>query len=256
LLKVYPIPERTAQLDQRSAIQRFEREISALRKISASEAQNPKSGIENIITAYDTFIHPDGYHYIVVTEWVDGELLSHKLQRDDSISFSERARIGAQMCRGLACAHRAGIVHRNLTPDNVIVAIDGTTKLINFDYAKFLPEQSQPLFSIGTPTRLTRILDVDYMAPEIQSTSYHNVNKESDIYSAGLILSEMFSSNPPAFGNREDKGRFGEVPLNSRALVREIVDVMCACDPADRTELPLYDIADYFDAMAELEPQR
>jgi serine/threonine protein kinase len=251
LLKVYPIPDSISKVERRRTIRRFEREISALRRIRDREVVNPKSGVGNVIAAYDTFLHPDGRHYVMVMEWVDGHLLNHTLQCGEDLSWVDRVGIAAQICRGLACAHRAGIVHRNLTPENVIVAMDGTAKLINFDFAKFLPDPVISPIEIGTPTSLTNVLDANYMAPEILAGSYHQASRATDVYSAGLVLSELSSGVPPALGKRMDGGGLDQVPSQSRELLNEIIGTMCAPEPSKRFELSLYDIAEYLDAIVE-----
>jgi serine/threonine protein kinase len=264
LLKVYPVPEKTSRTEVKKVIRQFAREISALQKIRDKEIENPRSGVKNVIAAYRSFLHPDGRHYVMVMEWINGHLLSHKLQESECLSNVDRAKIAAQVCRGLGCAHSAGIVHRNLTPANVIVALDGTTKLINFDFAKFLPEPSEPHLKMDSVSSLTRFLDQAYMAPEIQKGIYHEANKATDIYAAGLILSELFTGVRPKLGKRNDGGRFDFVDPQARKLVSDIYDgidiseiigTMCAADPVKRMERDLFFTFEYCNTLAEAEEE-
>ena len=251
LLKVYPIPDTVSRVDVDKTIQRFKREISALRIIRDREARDPRSGIENVIAAYDAFVHPDGRYYVMVMEWVNGDLLSHKLRKGKGLPQSDRAGIAAQICRGLACAHRAGIVHRNLTPENIIVGWDGTAKLINFNFAKFLPEQGRLPLRVRSASHLTRVLDWNYVAPEIHQGSYHQANKASDIYAAGLVLSELCSGVPPVAGERKDNGLFRHVSGQSSEMINRVIGTMCSLRPEERLGLSLYEIATHCDGIAK-----
>jgi len=87
------------------------------------------------------------------------------------------------------------------------------------------------------------------MAPELLATSHHQANRATDIYAAGLVLSEMFYGIPPVLGKRMGDGRLDYEGPEIGELVNEILGTMCASDPAERFKLSLYDIAELFDAM-------
>lgn len=251
LLKVYNIPDDAVSETVERTIRNINRELNALRMIREREIYNPQSGAENVIAAYETFLHPSGRHYVVVMEWVNGRLLADMLAQEGVLGLHEQIKIAAQICRGMACAHRAGVVHRNLTPHNIIVAFDGVVKIINFDFAKFVPEPHPQTVIEQTIAGITRFLDLNYMAPELQNQSYHQANQLSDIYSIGLILAEMFFGASPRLGRRTDDGQLASGNPQIGEWIKEMVDKMCQEAMAQRYNT-LYRAAEKFDLLLDL----
>lgn len=255
LLKVYDIPDNATPQTTQNIIRNLNRELSALRIIREREISDPRSGAQNVIAAYETFLHPGGRHYVVVMEWVNGVLLSSKLLNPIRFTLEEKLLIAAQICRGLACAHKASVVHRNLTPENIIVDLDNIVKIINFDFAKFVPLHSSSVPIIrGSMIGFTRFLNLNYMAPELHTKSHHEANELSDIYSVGLILAEIFFDSPPILGRRTDNGQLTPADSTQVEIVewlRELIAGMCEQD-VEKRQASLYESAEQFEAIIAL----
>ncbi len=138
----------------------------------------------NVCRVYDVG-EADGRHFLTM-EFVAGEDLSELLARGEILDPDRARRIGAQICRGLAAAHREGILHRDLKPGNVRVGEDGRVRLMDFGLAAVASEVESEEMRLGTPA---------YMSPEQRASG--EVTESSDIYALGLILFELFASRPP-----------------------------------------------------------
>ncbi|MCA9857803.1 MAG: serine/threonine protein kinase, partial [Dehalococcoidia bacterium] len=162
------------------------------------------SGIdhENIVDVVNLGRQPDGAIFVIM-ELLEGEDLGRRLDRqleeedgDPWLPDEELQAYVPQMLDGLAAAHAAGVIHRDLKPDNVFLARrdDGRVilKLLDFGIAKNVePDGDQRLTRtgqiIGTPL---------YMAPE-QARNMSDADVRADIYSVGVILYEMITGAPP-----------------------------------------------------------
>jgi len=184
-LKLLP-PEFTINADR---VRRFRLEARA-----ASALNHP-----NIITIHEIG-HSNSTHFIA-TEFVDGVTLREKLAGAET-TLAEVLDVGVQIASALTAAHEAGIIHRDVKPDNVMVRADGYVKVLDFGLAKLieLPTQevesetrtlvnSNPGMVLGT---------VQYMSPE--QARGQNVDARSDIWSLGVMLYEMVSGHVPFAG--------------------------------------------------------
>jgi len=167
--------------------QRFEREARAI-----SALQHP-----NICALFDVGSQ-GGIEYLVL-ECLEGEALSSRLQKGP-LSAEQVLKIGSEIARALAVAHRQGIIHRDLKPGNIMLTKAGA-KLMDFGLAKPLAAASAaapPAFTAtmalsGSPVTVagTIVGTVQYMAPEqIQG---QEADARSDIFALGCVLYEMAS---------------------------------------------------------------
>ena len=142
----------------------------------------------------------------LVTEFVDGENLRDRLARGQ-VDEPELSRFAADIARGLAAAHRQGIAHGDLKPDNVIVRRDGQIKILDFGLAETRPDaQTEALHRsglAGTP---------GYMAPEQLRGAA--ATPAADVFAFGVLLFEMATGRHPFAG---DRGALLEAALSSRA---------------------------------------
>ena len=167
------------------AVERFEREARIAVKL-----RHP-----NLVLLHDFFVE-DGDHFLVM-EYVVGQSLSQLLHQRGALTTAEVCRIGAQCCAGLAHAHQLGIVHRDFSPENVMLTpgADGpVVKIIDFGVAR--AALSTEITSRANET-LTRVGDFigkpRYASPE-QAGSLgpgEELDGRSDLYSLGLVLYEM-----------------------------------------------------------------
>jgi len=130
----------------------------------------------------------DGELFIVM-EWVDGVTLASLIDLVDPVPVGWAAAIMAQVCAVLAAAHDQGIIHRDLTPRNVMIRPDGTVKVLDFGLAGALSsdEYSQITRTGETPG------SAFYMAPEVAAGQA--ATPASDLYSVGCLLFELLTGN-------------------------------------------------------------
>src|SRR5207248_1264532 len=126
----------------------------------------------------------------LVMEFVEGESLGQRLERDGRLSEAEAIRILAQVAQGLHRAHKQNLVHRDVKPDNILVRSDGVAKLADLGLVK---ESESDLNltktgrGLGTP---------HFMAPE-QFRNAKNADTRCDIYSLGATLYQMVTGQLP-----------------------------------------------------------
>ncbi|HKY46920.1 MAG TPA: Stk1 family PASTA domain-containing Ser/Thr kinase, partial [Acidimicrobiia bacterium] len=162
-------------------VKRFRREAQA-----AANLANP-----NIVGVYDW--GQAGNTYFIVMELVDGRSLRDVLRSEGALLPRRAAEIGAEVASALAAAHRAGLVHRDVKPGNILLATDGTVKVTDFGIARAW-DDSQELTKTGAV-----IGTATYFSPEqAQGTP---ADERSDVYSLGVVMYEMLAGRPPFQGD-------------------------------------------------------
>lgn len=151
----------------------------------------------NAVSILDAGISPEGIVYLVM-ELLTGRTLSEELEEKRVLSVHRCLEILIPICYVLAEAHRAGIVHRDVKPDNIFIhqTIEGElVKVVDFGIAKFL-HHSSGLIDLNNLTVQGLILGTPtYMSPErINNGAYDG---RSDIYSLGIMFYQMLSGAPP-----------------------------------------------------------
>jgi non-specific serine/threonine protein kinase len=147
----------------------------------------------NILTVYD--VGQLGDEHFIATEYVDGVTLRQRMSRGEP-SLLETIDIGTQIASALAAAEAAGLVHRDVKPDNIMLRRDGYVKLLDFGLARnaSLPDpelkKTDPFVVRGT---------VFYMSPE--QLRGRPLDSRSDIWSTGVLLYEMISGRLPFEGD-------------------------------------------------------
>lgn len=140
----------------------------------------------NVISGIDVG-DEDGLRYFVM-ELASGQPIGQLLARGGALDEERVLPIAVQIARALEHAHEAGLVHRDIKPDNILVTKNGTAKLCDYGLAKTRPEEGRPL---GTP---------NYISPE-QARGDASVDIRSDLYSFGATLYHMLAGRPPFEGN-------------------------------------------------------
>ena len=175
----------------------------------------------NILAIYDTG-SDQGITYIV-TEVVEGESLRHA-----QLTRREVLDIAAQIADGLGAAHTAGVTHRDLKPDNIIVTRDGRAKLLDFGVAKVTGPGGVAAATVASTDVGVIVGTAGYMAPEqIRGTA---VDHRADIFAFGIVLHEMLSGGRP-FGGETAADVMGailskdppELPADVPAGLRQVV---------------------------------
>lgn len=145
----------------------------------------------HVVTLFDCGSDDEGELYIAM-ELLKGESLAERLKHGPPISAREGLRIAVGVAKGLAAAHEAGVLHRDLKPGNVFLCDDGTVKVLDFGIAKLLDEDQGK----DGLTGLHRIVGTPiYMSPE--AALRRPLTAASDLYSLGVLMYEMFTGKPP-----------------------------------------------------------
>ena len=166
---------------------RFEQEARA-----ASALNHP-----NVCTIHALEQAPGGQHFIVM-EHVDGRTLRARLA-DGRMPLREALDIGSQIASALTAAHAAGVVHRDVKPENVMLRSDGLVKVLDFGLAKLVAHDSNPALATQTATAAGMVLGTAlYMSPE-QARGLP-VDARTDVWSLGVVLYEMVAARPPFAG--------------------------------------------------------
>ena len=177
------------------AIERFRREAR-----SAAMIRHP-----NVVSIHDfsdaVSVDAASEAYIVM-ELVKGVSLRTILQREGLLSPARAVAIMRDVCAGVGAAHRQGLLHRDLKPDNVIIAppvTDGeqeTAKVVDFGLAKINEENISPLTKAGAV-----LGTLVYMSPE--QCRGEELDARADVYSLGAMLYEMLTGQPPFVANTQ-----------------------------------------------------
>ena len=160
-----------------SLVERFRQERQILAKLD-----HP-----NVARLFDGGTTDDGVPYLVM-EYVDGASIVDVAK---DLSLAERLELFLKICDAVQYAHSKLVVHRDLKPSNVLVARDGTPKLLDFGIAKFLDEDGGQ----GLTRADARILTPEYASPE--QLLGMPVTIATDVYGLGLMLYQVLSGEPP-----------------------------------------------------------
>lgn len=181
-IKVLPIK----RVKDSSYLARFHREAQAVASLD-----HP-----NIVRAYDIDheIDKDTEIHFLVMEYVNGRSIQEVVKEDGQLSVEDTAEYIRQAAHGLEHAHKAGLVHRDVKPGNLLVDTNGVVKLLDLGLARFATtDEENPL----TVTHDEKVLGTaDYLSPE-QALDSHLVDARADIYSLGCTIYYCLTGHPP-----------------------------------------------------------
>ena len=173
-------------IQEEASVVRFEREARAAGRI----------GNDHILEIYDIGSLADGGRYMVM-EYLDGETLSDRIRKRQRLHPAEVVHIALQLLNGLGAAHGAGVLHRDLKPDNIFLVgtkagIRDFVKIIDFGISKFNLGKDEMRMTatgmvVGTPY---------YIAPEV-AKGLGDVDHRADLYAVGVILYEALAGRVP-----------------------------------------------------------
>jgi serine/threonine protein kinase/tetratricopeptide (TPR) repeat protein len=147
----------------------------------------------NIARLMDGGTTPGGQPYFVM-ELVDGGVPVDRYCDDHHLSIDRRLDLFRTICSGVQYAHERLIVHRDIKPDNILVARDGTPKLLDFGVAKIVSEDAPPVDD--TPgMAATWLMTPDYASPE--QVAGATITTASDVYSLGVLLHVLLTGTRP-----------------------------------------------------------
>lgn len=229
--------EVVAEADQ---LERFRREARAAAKLSHAH-------IVTVIDAGEENSRP-----WIVFEYVPGETLKQRIRSEGPLPIPEAVAYTIEIGSALVAAHGAGLVHRDVKPQNVLLSSHGHAKVADFGIAREL-EASDGLTKTGRVLGTT-----DYVSPE--QAMGENVTGQSDVYSLGVVLYEMLTGEVPFKGEnhvavamKHVKDQLPDVqetrPEVSNALAA-VLEKMTAKEPVDRYLSAASAVSDLEDVLA------
>lgn len=200
-------------------VERFRKEVRLARRVT-------HPSVARVFELHNA----DGTRFVTM-EFVEGEPLSDVLARSGPLPWGLAARIGAEVARALEAAHAAGVIHRDIKPDNVMIRPNGHITVADFGIAFSLEDPTNDL--VGTPA---------YMSPE--QVRHERTGPSTDLYALGVTLFELVTGALPFEGDTaiavmiarldvappDPRARQANVP---EAFARLVVKAM-APSPADR----------------------
>jgi len=226
-------------------VARFQREVRAIGRLRSP----------NVVAVHDVGEDPEAGLFMVL-EKLEGESLHDVIATRAPLPIHRAVSIARQVLGALRVAHEAGVVHRDLKPDNIFVLPDETVKVLDFGIAHLLEAQRtlpgrdterdlDPGSASPTLTRVDRVLGTPlYIAPELLTKQ--TPGPATDLYSLGVVLFEMIAGQPPFRSTDAEElcdmhlampppaltSPFGPVPKDLARLVR----AMLAKKPSQRPD--------------------
>ena len=190
----------------RDVVSRFFQEAKAVNRI----------GNEHIIEIHDFGVTPEGDHYYIM-EYLEGLTLASVLSRETVVDVMRALHIGAQIAAALDAAHAAGVIHRDLKPDNVML----TSRLGDPDFVKVLDFGLAKMFASGTGVNTAMgvlLWTPQYMSPEA-CESKRELDGRTDVYALGVLLFQMMT---------------GVLPFDGESMGEVLVKQVTTLPPAPR----------------------
>jgi serine/threonine-protein kinase len=221
-------------------LERFRREARAAAKLSHAH-------IVTVIDAGEENSRP-----YIVFEYVPGETLKQRIKSEGPLPITESVAYAIEIGSALVAAHAAGLVHRDVKPQNVLLDTQGHAKVADFGIAREL-EASDGLTKTGRVLGTT-----DYVSPE--QAMGEDVTGQSDVYSLGIVLYEMLTGDVPFKGEnhvavamKHVKDQLPDIQLKrpevSNALAA-VVERMTEKEPVDRYLTAASAVSDLEDVLA------
>lgn len=214
---------RREMLEDPGMHERFKNEVKLARRVTH----------RNVARMFDIGEH-EGEKFLTM-EFVDGESLAGVLTRERRLPTARVVELMTAVCAGLAAAHAAGVIHRDLKPDNVMIAKDGRVLVTDFGIARASLDSSHKTVGmvLGTP---------GYMAPE-QVQGLKDLDGRVDIYALGVMLFELFTGEDAWTGETPlsiATARLLAPPPDPRSRRSDVPDVaarvVLKCMARDRSE--------------------
>lgn len=216
------------ELGQRVNLERFQQEIA-----TSATLQHPQ-----IVPVYHAG-SDDGLRYYVMP-YIAGESLRQRLQREQRLPPRDVVHLVTPLARALAYAHRQGVVHRDVKPENILLS-EGEPMLADFGIAKIVREGTT---ATGLTSAGMSIGTVTYMPPE-QVAADPNIDGRADVYSLAAVAYELLTGAPPFTGSPQQvmaahlakapADLAASLPTSHGALAAAIMAGL-AKEPADRPD--------------------
>ncbi|MEU2384900.1 serine/threonine-protein kinase [Streptomyces sp. NPDC012461] len=213
---------------RRTALARFEREAKTAARLDHA----------NVTTVYDAAVTEDVC--CLVMQLVDGTRLDDLVDGADegSLPVPTAVSVAAQLCAGLSAAHAAGLVHRDLKPQNIMVRTSGLVKILDFGLVKVLSDTDPQLTMTGET-----VGNVAFASPELLAGD-RTLDGRSDLYAVGCLLHHMLTGHPPFRGQgpaelvsrhlTASPPRLADHGAEAPAALQDLTHALLAKRPEDR----------------------
>jgi serine/threonine protein kinase len=172
----------------KNTLERFKREIKLARKITH----------KNVVRIFD--IDEVDNLSIISMEYFQGQSLKELIKKEGKITPNRAIDIGIQICSALHVAHKNGVIHRDIKPQNILINDEDVVKIVDFGIAR----SSIDLSTSGSSKEITKtgviVGTPEYLSPE-QVDGSKTLDNRTDIFSVGVVLYEMFTGDIPFKGN-------------------------------------------------------
>lgn len=188
----------------------------------------------NIVTVYDAI--EDNGRQAVIMEFVDGESLRERLDREKTLSINSVLSIGYSVCSALEAAHKQGLIHRDVKPGNILINTSKRVMLTDFGIAKALDgdeDLTSENIMMGT---------AKYLSPE--QVRGDNLDARADLYSLGLVMYECLAGKVPFIGKNDTDTALARLHRDATDIakhrpdidpdVARIINRLIAREPKDR----------------------
>lgn len=165
---------------------------SVIEKFEAEAKNTAKINHPHVINVYDQGLGTAGNGNVVylAMEFIEGHTLREVMRAAGRMTVDQTWNIALPIIRGVAAAHRVGLIHRDIKPENVLVSRDGDIKVADFGLARAA--------SNHTGTGMALMGTVSYMSPEL--VTGEQADERSDVYALGIVLFEMLTGQRPYSG--------------------------------------------------------
>ena len=213
-----------------------ERDQQKTRIANAFTALNHMPGHQGVVGARDFFATDSEDCFVLVTDDVAGQALQLHIDKPTlALTLDQKLRVATDLLSALEHVHEHGVVHRNITPSTILLGSDGRVKLTGFDFARAGSDRTRTIAH-----EIVDELEPAYLAPEVHGEP-SAASPGSDIFSAGLVLYELFVGERPFAGVSEvfdQTGKFATKPSELRGELPngfdEWLQELCTFDPAQR----------------------
>ena len=200
----------------------FQQDGEFLRRFSREAEAASKVSHENIVGMYD--VGQDGDTRYIVMEFIDGTTLKSMIRQMGHLSPDAVVRMGIRILAAVDHAHKNGIVHRDIKPQNILVDPQGVVKVADFGIARMKAQQTTRVADVNS----SALGSVHYISPE--QASGEVADEKSDLYSVGIVLYEMLVGHVPFDGDTAVSVALKHVSEEPRSLREEDPDISRAID--------------------------
>ena len=200
----------------------FQQDAEFLRRFSREAEAASQVSHENIVGMYD--VGQDGDTRYIVMEFIDGTTLKSMIRQMGHLGPDAVVRMGIRILAAVDHAHKNGIVHRDIKPQNILVDPQGVVKVADFGIARMKAQQTTRIADVNS----SALGSVHYISPE--QASGEVADEKSDLYSVGIVLYEMLAGHVPFDGDTAVSVALKHVSEEPRSLREEDPDIPKAID--------------------------